>query len=101
MYDKVSGKLFGNSGTGSFILGPDTKIIEPEIPDENQPSSNFLVGKRFVDIIDSINPNFSAIKKHFETKFQLNFDSNGGNTLESKEVVLGKSYGDLPVPTKA
>ena len=23
MYDKVSGQLFGNSGTGSFILGPD------------------------------------------------------------------------------
>ena len=23
MYDKVSGKLFGNSGTGNFILGPD------------------------------------------------------------------------------
>ena len=23
MYDKVSGKLFGNAGTGSFILGPD------------------------------------------------------------------------------
>lgn len=23
MYDKVSGTLFGNSGTGSFILGPD------------------------------------------------------------------------------
>ena len=23
MYDKVSGNLFGNSGTGSFILGPD------------------------------------------------------------------------------
>lgn len=23
MYDKVSGKLFGNSGTGEFILGPD------------------------------------------------------------------------------
>ena len=23
MYDKVSGKLFGNSGTGKFILGPD------------------------------------------------------------------------------
>jgi hypothetical protein len=25
MYDKVSGKLFGNSGTGEFILGPDKK----------------------------------------------------------------------------
>lgn len=23
MYDRVSGELFGNSGTGSFILGPD------------------------------------------------------------------------------
>ncbi|MBQ3624884.1 MAG: hypothetical protein II950_05635 [Prevotella sp.] len=23
MYDKVSGKLFGNAGTGQFILGPD------------------------------------------------------------------------------
>lgn len=23
MYDKVSGQLFGNSGTGTFILGPD------------------------------------------------------------------------------
>ena len=23
MYDKVSGQLFGNNGTGSFILGPD------------------------------------------------------------------------------
>ena len=23
MYDKVSGQLFGNAGTGSFILGPD------------------------------------------------------------------------------
>ena len=23
MYDRVSGKLFGNAGTGSFVLGPD------------------------------------------------------------------------------
>lgn len=28
MYDKVSGQLFGNSGTGSFILGPDVKTKE-------------------------------------------------------------------------
>lgn len=25
MYDKVSGKLFGNAGTGAFVLGPDVK----------------------------------------------------------------------------
>ena len=23
MYDRVSGQLFGNSGTGDFIIGPD------------------------------------------------------------------------------
>ena len=23
MYDKVSGQLFGNSGTGAFVIGPD------------------------------------------------------------------------------
>jgi hypothetical protein len=26
MYDKVSGKLFGNAGTGSFVLGSDKNI---------------------------------------------------------------------------
>ena len=28
LFDKVSGQLFGNAGTGSFILGPDIKPIE-------------------------------------------------------------------------
>jgi len=23
MFDKVTGKMFGNSGTGNFVLGPD------------------------------------------------------------------------------
>lgn len=27
MYDKVSGQLFGNSGTGDFILGPDKNSV--------------------------------------------------------------------------
>ena len=94
MYDKVSGQLFGNSGTGSFILGPDTKIIEPEIP-------KFIIRKKVINITNNVNPNFSVIKKHFETKFQLSFDTNGGNTIESKEVVLGKPYGELPVPIKS
>lgn len=31
MYDKVSGKLFGNQGTGSFILGPDVANPVPNI----------------------------------------------------------------------
>jgi hypothetical protein len=28
MYDKVSGQLFGNSGTGNFVLGPDLRVSE-------------------------------------------------------------------------
>lgn len=27
MYDKISGNLFGNSGTGKFVLGPDVEIL--------------------------------------------------------------------------
>jgi len=31
MYDKVSGQLFGNTGTGTFIIGPATgEIIDTE-----------------------------------------------------------------------
>lgn len=29
LYDKVSDTLFGNAGTGSFILGPDVKVTAP------------------------------------------------------------------------
>lgn len=31
MYDKVTGKLFGNKGTGNFILGPDVANSVPNI----------------------------------------------------------------------
>ena len=31
MYDKVTGRLFGNSGTGSFILGQDTELVGNKI----------------------------------------------------------------------
>lgn len=27
LYDRVSGQLFGNAGTGKFILGPDVKVV--------------------------------------------------------------------------
>ena len=26
MYDRVSGQLFGNAGTGAFVIGPDKTI---------------------------------------------------------------------------
>jgi hypothetical protein len=44
MYDKISGKLFENQGTGNFILGPDKEnteeiIIEQEIMESKLPIS--------------------------------------------------------------
>ena len=47
MYDKVSGKLFGNSGTGNFILGPDkeeTPYISGHVTDGSSTFS-FLVNE--------------------------------------------------------
>ena len=34
LYDKVSGQLFGNSGTGDFVLGPDSPNKQNTIPVE-------------------------------------------------------------------
>lgn len=45
MYDKVSGKLYGNSGDGRFILGPDvTKPYDKEVEylEVNEGSNGFI-----------------------------------------------------------
>ena len=39
LYDKVSGKLFGNNGTGDFVLGPDREVI---MTSESNPEANQL-----------------------------------------------------------
>ena len=33
MYDKVSGRLFGNAGTGAFIIGPDKYTARDYVQD--------------------------------------------------------------------
>ena len=43
MYDKVSGQLFGNAGTGAFVLGPDVKVVAVE------PKAFFLGAKTEVN----------------------------------------------------
>jgi hypothetical protein len=99
MYDKVSGKLFENQGTGNFVLGPDVRYPEIEEPEET-PSTKFIVGKQHSENISQSNQ-FSVIKKQFKTKINLEFDSQGGTSHEQKEVILGETYGELPVPTKS
>ena len=57
MYDKVSGKLFGNSGTGNFILGPDkeeTPYISGHVTDGSSTFTFKVTGSEIVSTnIDS------------------------------------------------
>jgi len=54
MYDKVSGQLFGNSGTGDFVLGEDIVEIEYlETTGTQQIMTNFVVDNT-IDIDTSV-----------------------------------------------
>jgi len=64
MYDKVTGRLFGNSGTGSFILGKDRL---PTGYTELEYISSSSGGNQYIDLgiklYDTLNKNYDiAIK---------------------------------------
>lgn len=55
----------------------------------------FFVGGTIFYFVSSINPNSSS------SSYLVLFDANGGKVnIEKKKVVLGNSYGELPVPVK-
>ena len=70
VYDRVSRSLFGNQGTGNFVLGQDI-------------------------------PGVTTMKKHFDYTADVTFDSTGGSACPSATYTLGKTYGELPTPTKS
>ena len=78
MYDKVSGELFGNQGSGNFVLGDDLSTYK----------------FRYVRTV------LTTLKKHFDVSVEVDFDSAGGTSCESAAYVLGKPYGSLPEPTR-
>jgi len=63
MYDKVSKQLFGNSGTGTFIMGPATgEIIDTE---SGMPKIS-LLRRKLLKFMPKYKPNylcFTAIDK--------------------------------------
>lgn len=59
-----------------------------------------LISKRVTEISDSNTPQFSVIKKYSEIKNIIAFDSCGGSSVEDIEFVVGKPYGELPIPVK-
>lgn len=49
LYDKVSGKLFGNAGTGSFSIGPDKPIEYYELAYLRNPSTAYINTNVYAD----------------------------------------------------
>lgn len=43
----------------------------------------------------------TALKKHYDMSVDVQFDSNGGTACDGMTYVLGSTYKDLPVPTRA
>lgn len=87
LFDRVSGQLFGNQGTGSFLYGGD-------IPYANLSSS------------DSIRYGLSNVYAVWQPPASVVFDAttNGGKMPSgwvSPDYYGGQAYGTLPTPTKA
>lgn len=94
MYDKVSGLLFGNSGTGNFVLGPDKPIYDAEV--EYLEST----GTQYIDL-DYFQGNKLQINLDCECYLvqtpEVNIISNqsGSSSTSGGRFVLGLSYGKV------
>jgi hypothetical protein len=60
-----------------------------------------LISKRVTEISDSNTPQFSVIKKYSEIKTTIVFDSCGGSSVDNISFIAGKTYGELPSPSKS
>lgn len=82
MYDKVSGELFGNAGTGSFILGND---VEPNLPYDSQVEYLESNGTQYID---------SGIEctSDLSVKFKFMVPSNSNNAFCGGISTLASGY---------
>ena len=60
-----------------------------------------LVGRQNRDIPDDTHSVVTAMRKHYNISVDVSFDSNGGTPCDNAAYVLGSTYKDLPVPTRA
>lgn len=90
LYDKISGQLFANAGTGDFVLGPD--IIEPDIIEIE---SLGCTGSQYIDT--GINLSQYPIKLDTEVCFtntsgELSLYGNNRNGLNGNTVLSAGQY---------
>ena len=90
MYDRVSRKLFGNSGTGSFILGPDAS---PSLPSNPVPNDEiWYTSKNNVVLVPETTGYGANLVSHTNTngKGVMKFD---GNVTTIPEVAFANLNG--------
>ena len=86
MYDKVSGKLFGNLGSGNFILGPD--IVE------NQYVTDGLIAMWDADWNDGVCSHVSTTTKWIDIVSGYNLQlASGTPKWEAKANVINGKWG--------
>ena len=90
LYDRVSGTLFGNAGSGDFVIGSDTKVCSG----------------RTVLPTEGIDYDVSDVYAAWQLPTTVTFDAttNGGQMPSgwvSPDYYEGQPYGTLPKPTKA
>ena len=107
LYDRVSGKLFGNAGTGDFVLGPDVVPVEYIESTGTQYIDTGLLGRDGYDFeyrIRPMNPLPSGIGGEYENDKNCYIGlvrSNGylaynyyspNNIVEVQPLTLGMDY---------
>ena len=68
---------------------------------EETGSSKLLVSKQVTEISDNGTSNFSVLRKYSEITTTVTFDSCGGSSVDNISFVAGKTYGELPIPSKS
>lgn len=104
LYDKVSGQLFGNEGSGTISYGPDVSSNPSSNNQQNinddEPKTHILVGKRTNEIIAPPAPPVSMKIRYL--KWQI--DSMGqtdGHIQISKLVFLDNNGNEFQWPTSS
>lgn len=77
MYDRVSGKLFGNQGTGNFIVGPD--VVEVEYLEST--------GTQYIDTLFKANTTTTKL----QTSIVFNDTSTNQGVFGSRNLATGNS----------
>lgn len=63
--------------------------------------TRMLVGRQNRSIPDGAHAVVTAMRKHYNISVDVLFDSDGGTACDGMTYVIGGTYKDLPVPTKA